>query len=136
MQIFRYLSFLSWKVLNNSRISSINSGLLESRNSLYTGKLWYRMCSCQPTVGLIIFSLNKFFFIVPKGYSRVGWQLHIRYLSFPVSKEFPAWMLGHDNEKVLGLIDVSFCISLWNSTSTGKKVNFWNWGRWGAWARG
>ena len=33
-----------------------------SGNSLYTRRLWYHMCNCQPTVGLTILSLFKFCF--------------------------------------------------------------------------
>ena len=33
---------------------------------LYTGRLWYRMCSCQPTVGLTILPLCKFCFYFTK----------------------------------------------------------------------
>ena len=57
--------------------------------SLYTGRLWYHMYICQRTVGLIILSLY-IFFIAPKAYSTVGWQLHLWYHSLPVYKEFPA----------------------------------------------
>ena len=35
-------------------------------NSLYTGRLCYRMCSCQSTVGLTILSLCKFCFLCTK----------------------------------------------------------------------
>ena len=31
-------------------------------NSLYMGRLWYHMCSCQPTVGLTVLSLYTFCF--------------------------------------------------------------------------
>ena len=57
--------------------------------SLYTGRLWYHMCSCQTTVGLTILSLYKFVFFVLPAYSTVGWQLHIWYHSLPACKEFP-----------------------------------------------
>ena len=35
---------------------------VKAGNSLYTGRLWYRMHSCQPTVGFIILSLSRIFF--------------------------------------------------------------------------
>ena len=43
--------------------------LILAGNSSYTGRLWCCMCSCQPTVGLIILSLSKIFFFAPKTFS-------------------------------------------------------------------
>ena len=36
--------------------------LIGAGNSLYIGRLWYRMCSCQSTVGLITLPLYKICF--------------------------------------------------------------------------
>ena len=37
--------------------------MVETGNSLDTGRLWYRMHSCQQTVGLIILSMSEIFFL-------------------------------------------------------------------------
>ena len=51
--------------------------------------------------GLDNFITVQIFFIVPKAYSKAGWQLHIRYHSFPVYKEFPVWAYKGSHSKNL-----------------------------------
>ena len=72
-------------------ISIFNEWIDEAGNSSYTGRQWYRMCSCQPTVELITLSLHKFSFHCTKSLFYVGWRLDVWYHSLTVYEKFPGW---------------------------------------------
>ena len=47
------------------------------------GRVWYQMCSCQPTMGLADFESWKIFFSEAIADSTVDWQLRMRYHPLP-----------------------------------------------------
>ena len=48
---------LAFSLLFDSGMQNIEQPFAHPGNSLYMERLWYHMCSCQPTVGLTILSL-------------------------------------------------------------------------------
>ena len=63
--------------------------------TLYTGRLWYCMLSCQPTVGLIILSMSKTFFHCTKSIF-YSWLTTAH--TVLMYKEFPISMTGLLND--------------------------------------
>ena len=67
------------------------------QGNLYTGgRGWYRMCTCQPSMGLADFESWKIFFSEATANFSVDWQLHKRYHPLPPVKRFP-WLLIFQN---------------------------------------
>ena len=91
----KYLK-ISWNVpwLRDAPFIELQMYRWSRQGTLYTREGYSTVCAVvNQQLAWLFENCQKHFFIAPKAYSTAGWQLHIRYHSLPIYKEFPGCYL-------------------------------------------